>query len=303
VIQEEIQGKEQEKSISRGKVREYLESLLFAVVAVFILKTFVIEAFRIPTGSMENTLLVGDFLLVNKFIYGATTPRYIPFTDIRLPFVRFPAVREPRPGDIIVFEYPGNRDELWRSKSIDYIKRCVAVGGDTVEIIDRVLYVNGKPFPKLPHMKFENRGVNPKGYPDLGIFPRGVGWNKDNYGPIVVPRKRDVLHLSPENIEQWRVFIQREGHSVRYTTGARGATIWIDDQETNTYTVERDYLFMMGDNRDNSLDSRFWGFLPKDNIIGEAMIIYWSWDPDIPFEDFFRLVRSIRWKRIGNVIR
>jgi len=203
----------------KSVVHEYTEAILLAFLLTFILRSFVIQAFRIPTGSMEDTLLVGDFLFVNKFLYGAE----VPFTKIHLP-----AIRPPRPGDIIVFRYP-------RDPSKDFIKRCVAVEGQVVEIRDKQLYVDGV-LRTEPFTKFTDRTMR-----------RGHGDPRDNFGPERVP----------------------PGH-----------------------------LFMMGDNRDNSSDSRYWGFLDHHLIKGKAMFIYWSWDP----EKRIGFVPTPRLARIGDII-
>lgn len=193
----------------KSVVREYAEAILVAVLLTLIIRTFVIQAFRIPTGSMENTLLVGDFLFVNKFLYGAR----VPFTDLRLP-----ALRKPNRGDIIVFQYP-------REPKRDFIKRVVAVSGDTVEIRDKVVYINNEPQEEI-FARHSNPRILSREIRDPIIFPNGMG-NRDNYGPYVVPDN---------------------------------------------------HLFMMGDNRDNSDDSRFWGPLSTDLVKGKAIFIYWSWN-------------------------
>jgi signal peptidase I len=193
----------------KSLLREYTEIIVVAVVLALFVRTFFIQAFRIPSGSMEDTLLVGDFLFANKLIYGAK----IPFADKRLP-----AVRNPRPGDIIIFKFPGDR-------KTPYIKRCVAVAGQTVELKGTTLYVDGVPQHET-YAKYEN-------------------------GPGV------MRHFGP-------------------------------------YKVPEGYIFMMGDNRDNSSDSRVWGPLDTDLIMGKAMFIYFSWNPrkHIP-----------RFSRIGDIIR
>lgn len=264
------------------------------------LKTFVVEAFRIPSVSMENTLRIGDFLFVNKFIYGAETPKCFPFTNIEIPHVRFPAFIAPRRGDVIVFEYPGDRDETRPPRTVDFIKRCIAIPGDTLQILNKTVYVNGREFllplnaPRLrpsdflPRESFE------------WIFPRESSFNPDYYGPIVVPFKGMVLDIGNGAIEQWQTFIEREGHHVE--RDADGIAM-IDGTPSRQYTVERNYLFMMGDNRDNSLDSRFWGFVPEENIVGKAMFVYWSWDTSIPIGSVGEKVAAIRWTRIGTMIR
>ncbi len=231
------------KNVKKSKLREYTDAIIFAVIAATILRIFVVQAFRIPTGSMENTLLIGDFLLVNKFIYGVRTPDKIPLINVKIPWVRLPGFKKPKKGDVVVFKYPENPDQ-------DYIKRCVAVGGDTLQIINKQLYINGVLSPNPPDAQFIAMDTLRRGqfeFPNR-IKPDGAG-NRDNYGPIIVPK---------------------------------------------------DHYFMMGDNRDNSLDSRYWGFLPEENIVGEALILYFSWDKTVPF---YRLHKKIRWTRILNLIK
>lgn len=229
------------KTTPKGSVTaEYIKAILLAVALALAIRTFVVQAFRIPSGSMEDTLLVGDFLLANKFIFGAQ----IPFTNTRLP-----ALRDPQPNDVIIFQYP---EDLSR----DFIKRIVAGPGQTVEVRDKILYVNNKRAIDPPKSK----------YIDPHIFPKKTaGGTRDNFGPEVVPK----------------------GH-----------------------------FFVMGDNRDNSEDSRYWGFLDQNLIIGQAFIMYWSWAPDeqaptyinlssIPQMLIYNITRfpqRTRWGRIGMLV-
>ena len=275
---------------------------MFAALVAFFLKIFFIEAYRIPTGSMENTLQVGDFLLVNKFIYGATTPRNIPFTDIRIPYLHIPGFKEPKKGDVVVFDFPGNRDELQPREVVNYIKRLVAEPGDTIQIVNQTVYINGQIFENPPNATFnpQKSGNLSLNSADPRIFPKGSGWNEENYGPIRVPRKGDMIALNSDNFEGWKTFIVREGHTPRLASDKK---VFIDEKETIEYKVEQDYYFMMGDHRNNSLDSRFWGFMPKENVVGEALLIYWSWNAEIPFSEFTELVKTIRWNRIATLIR
>ncbi|MCI0449272.1 MAG: signal peptidase I [Chlorobi bacterium] len=282
-----------------SKLKEYFDALLFAGLVAIVLKIFFLEAYRIPTGSMENTLLVGDFLLVNKFVYGATTPRSIPFTDVRIPYLKLPALKNPKNGDVVVFDFPGSRDEVQSREVINYIKRLAAGPGDSLQIINKALYVNGKEVPYPEDAKIMGEPQSPK-IPDQRIFPKDSRWNEDNYGPIKVPKKGDIIKITPDNIEQWKTFVMREGHTIRLSADNK---VFIDEVETSDYKVAQDYYFMLGDNRTNSLDSRYWGFLARDKIIGEAMVIYWSWNPEISFAEFGRLFGSIRWGRIANTIR
>ena len=198
----------------KSAVRDWTEALLVAAVLALIIRTFVVQAFKIPSGSMEDTLLIGDHLLVNKFIYGPM----IPFTDTRM----F-ALRDPKQGDVIVFEYP-------EDPSKDFIKRIVGVPGDVVQGINKKVYVNGRLYQNAHEVHKEN-----------DIIPKEQN-PRDTFGPVKVPE---------------------------------GA------------------YFVMGDNRDRSYDSRFWGFVANDEIKGLAFIKYWSWD-----NDSFRP----RWSRIGRLI-
>jgi len=281
------------------KFWEFFKNLLFAAIAALIIKTFLIETSRVPTGSMESTIMVGDFLFVNKFIYGSSSPRNIPFTDIALPYFQMPALRDPRKGDIVVFEFQGERDELQSDKIMNYVKRLIGTPGDTVEIINKVVFVNGKEIKRPPHIQYTQSTMK-KGVPDFQIFPKGMNWNKDNYGPLVIPKKGDVINLNVSNIERWRTIIDRE--YLKRVVSVEGDKIFIDGKEVSSYTLKKDYYFMMGDNRDESWDSRFWGFVPRDKIVGEAFLIYWSWDPSIEFSDFFNLLGSTRLNRIAKFV-
>ncbi len=210
----------------KGTAREYLEAILVAVIIAFVLRAFVVQAYRIPSDSMQDTLQIGDFILVNKFTYH---------------------FREPRPGDVVVFKYPLN-------PSKDYVKRCIAVEGQTVEIRDKTIYVDNQVKPNASGVHFQDPHVQPR---ELS--------NRDNFGPVTVP------------------------------PGC---------------------VFMLGDNRDDSQDSRIWGFLDKSLIRGRAAFVYWSWAPDpkapqwespyiwpllaIPFYNIAHFPNRVRWDRIGK---
>lgn len=206
----------------KSAAREYTEAIIIALVLAFFIRTFVVQAFKIPTGSMLQTLLIGDHILVSKFIYGIK----MPFTGkVLIP------IKSPKRGDIVVFEYPKN-------PKLDYIKRVIATAGDTVEIRDKQVFINGV-VPEKRYGEFRDPNIRP-----ATVDPR------DNFGPITVP----------------------EGH-----------------------------IFVMGDNRDNSYDSRFWGFVDLKAVKGKAFIIYWSWDVNKPLRSMDRF-SSIRWGRIGDIL-
>ena len=196
--------------------RENIEAIVIAVVLALFIRSFVVQAFKIPSGSMEPTLLIGDHILVNKFIYGIT----IPFTDMKI--FQFTS---PERSDVIVFIYP-------EDPSKDFIKRVVAVAGDKIQIKNKKIFINDKPFSDT-HGYYSDSRV---------IREWSMGANRDNFGPVVVPP-----------------------HS----------------------------LFVMGDNRDKSYDSRFWGFVDINKVRGKAFLIYWSWER--PFKNF-------RWRRLAKVI-
>ncbi|MFQ5602587.1 MAG: signal peptidase I [bacterium] len=241
------------KSPPKNTVREYTEAILVALLAAMFLRAFVVQAFRIPTGSMKDTLLVGDFLLVNKFIYGVRTPDRIPIIDAKIPFFRLPAFKKPQNGDVVVFKYP-------RDEKLDYIKRCIAVGGQTVEVKNGEVFVDGKPEGKII---------------DLGRrFDKAEG-RYVQYTKIVTPYKKSYVIR-------------------HYADGFMRADNY------GPVKVPEGHYFMMGDNRDNSSDSRVWGFLPEENVVGEALIIYFSWDRMGPV---WNLVDRVRWSRLANLIR
>ena len=284
----------------KQKAKKFVETLLFAFIGALLIKTFLLESSRIPTGSMESTIMVGDFVLVNKVIYGASTPRNIPFTNITLPFVTSPSLREPKAKDIVVFEWPGYTDDLQPAELMSYVKRLVGLPGDTIQIINKVLYVNNKEFWRPPNIQYVDPEIRQAGLIERDIFPNGASWNRDNYGPLAVPKKGDVIKLNAQNYDQWRTIIDRE--SGKRVITLSGLQVMIDGKPVESYTLTKNYYFMMGDNRDNSLDSRFWGFVPRDKIVGQAEIIYWSWNPEFPFTQIFDLLGSVRLNRVAKLL-
>ncbi len=286
---------DRQRKKSQSRITSYLSPLIIALLLI----TFVVQGYGVQSGSMENTVMTGDFVFANKFIYGAKSPQYLPFTNVRIPFFQLPAFTHPSTGDVVVFDWPGYRDQVRADDHTNYVKRCIGTPGDTVQVIDRILCVNHTMIPFPPNAKFEIANIYPKGYPDPAIFPKGSGFNQDNYGPIVVPKNGDVVRLDENTFARWQTFIEREGHSCELS----GSTVIVDGKPATTYTVERNYYFMMGDNRENSLDSRFWGFVQDDHIIGKAMIVYWSWNPNIPIYDLLHKIASIEWNRIGIIVK
>jgi signal peptidase I len=280
--------------------REVKSIILTAVIFIFITSAF-IEGSIVPTPSMENTILTGDRLFINKFIFGAATPRNIPFTNIELPYVQIPSIREPERNEITVFRFPGEQNQLVDDAVEYWVKRCVALPGDTLEIRNKVIFINGIQSPIPAKINYLNRTIKAEGIRNNQIFPANSNWNEDNYGPLVIPKKGEVVKLNINNIDEWRSLINREMR--KFAVDVKENGIYIDGQVADQYTIKEDYYFMVGDNRDNSLDSRFWGFVPRENIVGTPIVIFWSWDSNIPFSRPLDLLNSIRFNRIAKLVK
>ncbi|MFH0989045.1 MAG: signal peptidase I [bacterium] len=277
------------------RLKEYLKTLLITLCVAFILKLFVVEAFRIPSGSMEDTLLVGDFLLVNKLVYGIRTPRTIPLTNMTIPSLSFPKFRNVQRGDVIVFEYPGEATQR-HTEMVNYIKRCIGLPGDTIEMVKGRVFINGKELINPRTAKPSAwEGHSSRAYP---FYLDGADYTDAHYGPLIVPKRGDSIELTVSNFKHWKPFIEREGHRVSEHNGR----ISIDGVQSLKYLVHQDYYFALGDNRGNSLDSRFWGFIPDNYLLGEALVVYWSWDPFATGNSIWDRFSNIRWNRIGTVI-
>lgn len=297
--QKGVEEKSERELSFKEKTIAFLKEFGIVFGAFLILNNFVVASFLVPTGSMENEVMTGDLLFVNKFIYGGTSPRNIPFTNVRLPWFRVPALRDVQRNDVIVFVFPGMRDEVEPQDFTFYLKRCVGLPGDTLQVMDRVLYINGSAVPLPRNLKFSfGRSTLPH-QANEQIFPKGAPWNEENYGPIIIPRQGMVVQLNENTFDAWETLIRREGHTIRLN----GNKVEVDGKAATEYRVQRDYLFGMGDHRDNSLDSRFWGFIPKENLVGTPLLVYWSWDTDIPFYNIFAKLGSVRFGRIGTLIK
>ena len=314
------------------KAIEEIRSLFILVVIVLTLKVTVFELYIVPTGSMENTIMTGDFLAGNRFVYGMRTPEWIgiPYTDygFYIPTLKLPSFKEPKKGDVIIFKFP-------RDIKQKYVKRCVAEPGDTIQIIDKTIFINGQPQALPKNGKFIMSTLS-ESFLQQDIFLGNLG-NKDHFKTFKMPKKGDQIKISPDNAKLLLHVMLLDGHNLELVNGnnkytftmtspdelyrrkgklsvfkpyfPEGALLvpWsdnipkgsllIDGQSISGmdfYTVERDYYWAMGDNRDDSLDSRYWGFVPRSHIIGEALFSYFSLDLKtwIP-----------RFDRIGTIIR
>ncbi|MFH0865297.1 MAG: signal peptidase I [Bacteroidota bacterium] len=401
--------------IKKGFVREWVDAILFAVIAATIIRTFLIEAYTIPTSSMEKSLLIGDFLFVSKISYGPrvpNTPLSFPFAHhtlpltsstpsfldwIQLPYYRFSGFATIKNGDVVVFNYPDGdtttvelqsnrsyyemvremgRAKVWKDyhviarpvdKRENFIKRCIAIHGDKLEIADQAIYLNGKEFPmpddaeyyytvktkgnfinKKYFSKFDitegykstdkfgnpvsedpynflynfadssyllvltknaaeklkvisgvvsvTKMIHQKGTYDARLFPfdSTYKWNVDNYGPITVPGAGQTMEINSGNISFYRRIIDvYEENDLLEKDGK----IYINGKEASSYTFKMNYYWLMGDNRHNSADSRFWGFVPEDHIVGKAVFVWLSLDPN---KGLFS--GKIRWNKMFRFI-
>ncbi|HOX84053.1 MAG TPA: signal peptidase I [Chryseolinea sp.] len=373
----------QKEEKPKTKVREWWDAILFAVVAATLIRWLIMEAYTIPTPSMENSLLVGDFLFVSKFHYGTrttSTPLQIPLTHqkiwftnipsylewIKLPQYRLPGISSVKRGDVVVFNVPPqelNEGILYPvDLKTNYIKRCVALPGDSLKIVDRQVFNNNEPLPNPPEMQynyivesktqisernFDHFEIGEEDINDIQTLNDRVVYNlslskskvdkmkeeklsyiisieldeKDNSKGNVLPYYRNQ-NAPSLNFKNWSIddfgslWIPKEGVTIpinESTLTLYGTTIrlyehnddakiengklLIDGKEVTEYTFKQDYYFMMGDNRHNSLDSRFWGFVPEDHIVGKAFFIWLSINKDADF------VHKIRWSRFFNLIR
>lgn len=351
-------------SLKKSSGREWTEAIIFAVVAATLIRTFFIEAYTIPTPSMERSLLVGDFLFVSKVNYGARTPMTpvaFPFAHhtmpligtkaywdgLELPYYRLPGLSDVKKGDVVVFNYPMEADSPFNrpvDKRENYIKRCQGTPGDTLSVVNSQVFVNGKAAenppesqtqytivnasaaayglnPKLledlhisiyegdtlatmtkasaatlgtyPDVKAVNPVIATKGMADGQTFPQDpqhYKWNADNYGPVIIPKKGWTVKLDSLTIPiYYRAIKVYEGNQVEQKDKN---TLYINGAKADTYTFKMNYYWMMGDNRHDSLDSRYWGFVPEDHIVGKALFVWMSWDDNASF------IHKIRWSRL-----
>jgi signal peptidase I len=274
---------------------KYLLALIVTAVCVTVLlKFFFIEAFQIPTSSMEETLLAGDFILVNKMSYQLETSRGIPYFGTALPRWNIVSWSEPKRSDVICFIFPGAINEISPRDETYYLKRVVGTPGDTVQIKSAVVFVNKEMLPIPQKAQFNESSID-KNLIDKRIFPEGLPWNEDNYGPFVVPRKDMTIPLNAGTFALYRQVINRENG--RECLSYRNGWYYLYDRIITKYTFKNDYYFVMGDNRNNSYDSRFWGLVPRENIIGKAVLVYFSLDT---FES--NVLKAVRWKRMFSIV-
>lgn len=270
-----------------------LKILVLVLILALVLKTFVVDAFKIPTGSMKNTLLEGDFLLVNKAAYAIATPHQIPFLGNRLSRTELISTGKPNFNDIVAFEIPSNYYDPEASDYSILIKRIIGLPGDTIEIKKQILYINHKIYRNPSFIKL-NLIDTPIEEVNKNLFPYNKKWSLENYGPIIIPKEGMKVELDPKNIVLWQNAINTDfGKKV---VSVEGTVININSQPIREYVFKKNYYFVLGDNRKNSIDSRYFGYIPEDWIIGKAFMIYWSQIPvqTSGISDYFSSIRFSR---------
>jgi len=256
----------QERTPRKRRWRLIVGIVLLSPVALYAVAHLTVSRnYTVPTGSMEPTVLVGD----------------------RVSFMRTTGGM-PERGEIITFDFPGTRDQTQPLTTETHMGRCIAVAGDTVQIVAKNVTVNGRAEQSAATTVHADATVSRA---TNELFPPRSGFTRDDWGPMRVPKRGDVIPLNDSTYDYYRTFIEREGHTIHWNDDS---TVTLDGRNARSYTVEKDYLFSMGDNRDRSFDSRFWGFVPVDAIVctGGGLVI-WSKAPDSGF----------RWNRTFTTVR
>lgn len=263
----------------RRRLRRVVRVLLISMGVLFMVRVFVLEPYGIPldTPSMAPTVLPGDVMLVNKLPYVVRSLRYIPFTHISIPYMEFDGFGELERGDVVVFDYPMHLPAAGGGEQ--YVKRCVAVAGDTVQLLEGRIRVNGREVPSAATEPGGRRAPidSTRAYEPL------------RYGnSVVIPYRGMSIRMDSVTQRRWRGLIEGEGLTLSY----RNRIVFIGGLPATVYTVRHNYFFALGDNSRNSRDSRYFGFVPYENLVGRAWLIYWSRDDD-----------GVRWNRILHGVR
>ena len=362
----------------KTELGEWVSSIVFAVIAATLVHTYIMQPYTIPTSSLEKSLLVGDFLFVSKFHYGARAPMTavaapmvhdsLPFVKMKsylkkpqLPYFRFPAFQKIKRNDIVVFSWPVDtvrfffdKSKIHINKPIDkksnYVKRCVGIPGDSLAIKDGYIYINGKKtvlpdrakpqyihkvitqnaqqlsaatlkrynvteggnygnyymlnltdknarkLKNNPLIKSITKEIEPSGNYNTGIFPHNeqYAWSADNFGPIYIPEAGKTVALNNQSLPFYKRIIETYEHN---NLTVNGDEIFINGKLANSYTFKQNYYWMMGDNRHNSEDARFWGYVPFDHVVGKPVFVWFSWDGSAQ-----GLANKIRWERVFTTV-
>jgi len=284
-----------------NKLTKFFKILLLVAIIALIIKAFAFDAFQIPSASMENTLLPGDFIIANKFAYEFSTPHEIPILDIPIPHANLIEVSKPEVKDIVVFQFPrGFENDSLRGNS-KYIKRIIAGPHDTLKIVNGEILVNGNTLVLPSTVKMPKEKERGGWVIDDKIYPPGSKWNKDNYGPIVIPGKGDTIKITPENFELFQSIIVMDFGERALIP--EGTIVTLAGKAISEYVLKQDHYFVMGDNSEFSMDSRYFGFITDNMIIGKAMFIYWSYNSNKIAPGPLGFLSAIRGDRLFRFIK
>jgi signal peptidase I len=223
---------------------------------------------------MKHSLIEGDFVIVYKSSYKLSTPATIPFTGIKLSQSNLISFSKPSRGDVVVFQMPLDLLQSDDLNNNHMVKRIVGVPGDTLKIVDKEVFINNRKLNLPKEATVDILNIKRSGLADERIFPADRKWNSDNYGPLRIPAMKDTIHLNPKNIKDWELLINIE--QGLGSVSVEGTVINVRNRPVRDYVIKKDYYFVMGDNRDDSFDSRFFGFVPEDAIVGKVKFVYWS---------------------------
>jgi signal peptidase I len=279
-------------------MKRFVKYLLIAFILVFLIKFFVIDAFKIPTGSMKDTLIEGDFILINKMAYVLSTPNQIPFFGLKLGRSELYDIGKPKMNDVVAFEMPSEFYNPSSKISSILVKRIIGLPGDTLEIINKEVFINRKKIRNPSYLHINLNESNNKNADDK-LFPYDRKWTIDNYGPVIIPKKGMTVELNPKNISVWENAINIDFGEK--SMSVEGTVINFKGKPIHEYAFKKNYYFVLGDNRGNSLDSRYFGYIPEEWIIGKALMIYWSQIP-VQYNGISDYFNSIRFSRVMHSI-
>jgi len=282
----------------RSKLKIFLYVLIFFLLLI-IIKGLFLGAYHITTSSMRNALIEGDFVLVKKASYQIKTPEKFPFTSLKIPSFTILKRQKPERNDVVVFKM---NEYLVDSSlaDLDFVKRVIGLPGETIQLKDRSVYIDGEEINNPSTVTFNLNSPFFYNRAEQKFYPfNDKTWKINFYGPVKVPQRGDTIHINPKNISVWQPLINYE--SGGKFINVEGTVITFKGRPITEYIIQRDYYFVLGDNRFESVDSRFFGFVPEDEIIGKVWMIYWSVNPKIE-TGFWDLFNALRFDRITKSI-
>lgn len=258
----------------RYSAKKTIKILLLAFLFIILIKSFFLSAYEVPTSSMKNALYDGDFILVSTASYNIATPNRLPFTSVRLPVINLIPLSDPERNDIVVLEMPAVLFNEGSEEVTNYVKRVIGLPGETVSLTKGNVHVNDNLLKEAGSVRQPNQLSADHLITDTDIFPSKENQNRNNYGPYYIPKKGDTIEVSPNNISDWHYLINRDLN--KKSVSVEGTVITIEGKPVNQYVYKNNFYFLLGDNRENSIDSRYWGLIPESVILGKAIMVYFS---------------------------